>query len=451
MPALPRLFLLSSLMLSSLMLAVIGDAATDESAPARRLTPLKPHTRHPLKAQTDHDTRRGVIPELLVARACQSGYGACSTGGCCKIGGQCCSNGGCCDPGEWCYSTFCCLRSQGGCDQRGCCNLSENCCKGGTCCSSGDYCAVDELGNQGCCPNGKVCSGSSNQCDSSGYVPCANDDFCCLPGQTCYRDSDNNPRCRAGGSTLTTKITTTTHTTTKATPTTAPETTTTADESGTTHSTTSTGIQTGPTTAPTAPAGSQNIIVDVSEDTSIAWTGDWVVVASTCTPGSKAKSCSGDSSSIADGTMMYSFKGTSIYLSIASNNAQYVIALDEEETDYGSPFNSIQVPSNCTFGWMRTNLSATTTHSLFITIIGASNGDSRRDIDGPWSLEIQNLVVTQPTSSSGLPSGVSSGASTASAKAGAGGDDSPSGAAPTAIPAALALLAILAATAFVYM
>jgi hypothetical protein len=41
-----------------------------------------------------------------------------------------------------------------------------------------DYCDVVD-GTQGCCEIGKVCTGTSDECDKAGYVPCTNDDFCC--------------------------------------------------------------------------------------------------------------------------------------------------------------------------------------------------------------------------------------------------------------------------------
>lgn len=102
------------------------------------------------------------------------------------------------------------------------------------------YCAVAN-GESGCCPNGETCTGgggggggggNNQECTTTGYVPCAGDDFCCrmcshLPlvslvvcsqpffariaaGYTCYRDSSNNPQCSlfsTGGTTITTSTT----------------------------------------------------------------------------------------------------------------------------------------------------------------------------------------------------------------------------------------------------
>ncbi|KAJ6555351.1 hypothetical protein DFH09DRAFT_1280417 [Mycena vulgaris] len=415
MPSLPRLFLAASFVVAVFCDIVVGE----DSAPARRLTPLMPYTRKPLKAQKS----KTVIEGLLVARqSCNPGYGSCSNGGCCRIGGQCCNNG------------VCCLRSEGGCDDRGCCNLDEHCCTGGACCSAGSYCDVVD-GKQGCCEIGKICTGTSNECDSAGFVPCANEDFCCRPGAICYRDSSGNPGCRAGGSPPpppTTKDTTsTTHKPTTAKPTPTPgTTTTTADDSGTTHTTSaaqsthSTGS--APTSVPTAPTGYQNVFLDLTSDINLRWTGDWVVVPATCSSGNKAKSCSGNSSTSSSGMLMYDFQATSIYLSVASINAQYTISIDSEETSYGLLSVSTAAPTNCTFGWSKTNLSVSVTHYLQITVNGpAANG--RRDSTGDWALELQNLVITQPGSStSRAASGVPSSASTASTQTGSASSSVPS-------------------------
>jgi len=95
--------------------------------------------------------------------------------------------------------------------------------------------------------------------------------------------------------------------------------------------------------------------------------------------------------------MGYSFTGTCVYLSVSSNNAQYIVSIDSDETQYGSSSSTTPAPSNCTFGWTRTNLTGTSTHFLQISVFGAI--DSRRDIEAPWALEIQNLVITKPDSS----------------------------------------------------
>ncbi|KAJ7093794.1 hypothetical protein C8R44DRAFT_815137 [Mycena epipterygia] len=406
------LFLPSLGFVASLLLGVWCDQnnSDNESPPATRLTKLRPSTQNPLQPQ-GNSRRQTVISGLLVSRqSCEAGFGLCSNGICCRVGGQCCTKGDyCCDPGNWCYATGCCKTSEGGCDNLGCCPLGDNCCKGGTCCSPSEYCDVVD-GQQGCCPIGKVCTATGNQCTASDYVPCSNDDFCCPPGDTCYRDSDNNPRCRASGSptkpptttpptttsptTTTHKMTTTAeHTTTHATATTtAHATTTTTGDAGNTQTTTKTGSAL--TSVPTAPSGSQNVVVDLF-DTSITWTGDWTTVVSSCPSTSNAKGVSGNLTTIASGIMGYSFEGSCVYLSITSSNAQYVISIDGDETDYGASGDTTPTPSNCTFGWSRTNLTATGSHFLQISVFGASTiGGHRRDADSgeAWALAIENLV-----------------------------------------------------------
>ncbi|KAJ6560100.1 hypothetical protein B0H19DRAFT_1146499 [Mycena capillaripes] len=396
---------------------------------AQLLTQLKPQT-YNLLAQTQ-SKRQTTIPGLLVsrftldARACPGGYGLCANGRCCVAGSDCCKVG-CCDPGNWCYATGCCKLSEGGCDNLGCCPLGDNCCKGGGCCAAGDNCVIVD-GHKGCCPIGKTCTGSPGQCDISGYVPCANDDFCCLPGDTCFRDSNNNPGCRGsgGGSPPTTTPITTTHKTTTTPPTTTPETPTTTDDNSKTSSSTpaSTGTGTAPNSPPPPPSGSKNVVIDVSSSTEITWTGDWFLVPSTCSSGSKAKRCSGNSSVIADGIMGYFFTGSSIYLSVASTNAQYIVTIDGETTNFGGgSSDAIAAPANCTFGWSKTNLVGTGQHFLQISILGAID-DTKRDFDAPWSLDIQNLVITQPGSLVSGAAGSTGSSATASAKA--GGDDDP--------------------------
>ncbi|KAF7373058.1 hypothetical protein MSAN_00513300 [Mycena sanguinolenta] len=402
------------LLISCVALNAFGAAETS-SSPGRLLVPLKPRY-NKLSSKKQNHRRSGVISGLLVRQSCEPGYGGCSDGGCCPIGGDCCASGGCCDTGEWCYSDFCCLLSETGCDNKGCCDVGDNCCEGGSCCASSDYCAVVD-GVQGCCEIGKTCTGSSNQCDKSGYSPCTNDNYCCPTGETCFRDSNNNPGCESGGGggggTTTTKKTTTT---TPATTTTKGTTTTTTNLNTATAG--GSAPSSAPSSAPAAPAGSENVVIDVSTELDITWTGDWVVVPSSCNSGSKAKKVSGNSTSFEDGIMSFSFTGTRVYVSVVSVNAQYTISIDSAETDYGSPSGATATPSNCTFGWSRTNLTAEE-HFISISIFGAI--DERRDIEAPWSLELQNLVITQPSSASVSLSGGQS-SSTSSAKAGADGN-----------------------------
>ncbi|KAJ7721895.1 hypothetical protein B0H16DRAFT_1790163 [Mycena metata] len=230
-------------------------------------------------------------------------------------------------------------------------------------------------------------------------------------GPQINRDANGNPACSSsgggGGGGSPPTMTTTTHKTT----------TTTAGTTAihTTGTSATTAADSAGTTVPSAPFGSQNVVIDVSSSTEITWTGEWLVVSSSCTPGTKAKAVTGNTTSTSDQSMAYTFTGTCIYLSVASSNAQYMVTIDGEDTNYGLNVDSPPTPSNCTFGWSRTDLSATGEHFLEISIFGPVE-NARRDSGDPWTLEIQNLAITQPESSA-------SGSSvTASAKAGDGGD-----------------------------
>ncbi|KAJ7917417.1 hypothetical protein B0H13DRAFT_2269494 [Mycena leptocephala] len=407
--------------------AVRGSVPNEDDilgSPVEQLLPFRPATfsqHQPTTAQP-----RAVISGLLVSRqVCQNpGYGPCSNSNyCCPIGGSCCNSGGCCSPGDWCYSTFCCPDSHNGCDNKGCCERgTQLCCKGGKCCPVGWYCDTG-----GCCPNGKICSGTSGQCADSGYVPCANENFCCPPGSTCYRDSNNVGRCRSGGgsgNTLTVKPTTT-HSTTHEQPHTttheAEPTTTHEAEPTTTHeqvppttdippppisngpslSTTSTSsTRSDPTTVPSATAGSENVVIDVSTNTNITWQGPWTDVTSSCSSSSKAKAChSTGSDNFNTVKMEYNFTGTSVYVNIASDNTRFSISIDGEATDYGSASTAsgAETFGNCTFGWSRTNLTPGTPHVLEIILFGPAEDSLRRApaAPAPFTLEIQNFVITQ--------------------------------------------------------
>ncbi|KAJ7369128.1 hypothetical protein DFH08DRAFT_796921 [Mycena albidolilacea] len=125
---------------------------------------------------------------------------------------------------------------------------------------------------------------------------------------------------------------------------------------------TTTPHTTAPISVPSPSSGSKNVVIDVTTSSDISWDGDCV----------------------------------------ASSNAQYMGTFDGEETNYGDPnsSNSTSTSGNCTFGWSGTNLS-TGPHLLGIMIFGASSSDTKRDFESPWSVEVQNLVATQPDSSVG--------------------------------------------------
>ncbi|KAJ7810581.1 hypothetical protein B0H14DRAFT_2607175 [Mycena olivaceomarginata] len=232
------------------------------------------------------------------------------------------------------------------------------------------------------------------------------------------RDSNNVGRCRSGGgsgNTPTVKPTTThpTRATTHEQPDTTPRepvpTTTPEPAPTTTHepaptttniptppssigsslSTTST-TRSGPTTVPSATAGSENIIIDAP----------WADVTSSCSSSRKAKAChSTGSDNFNTVKMEYNFTGTSVYVSIASDSARFSISIDGEVTDYGSASTAsgAETPGNCTFGWSQTNLTPGTPHVLEIILFGSTEDSMRRApaAPAPFTLEIQNFVITQ--------------------------------------------------------
>ncbi|KAJ7790508.1 hypothetical protein B0H14DRAFT_2625945 [Mycena olivaceomarginata] len=234
------------------------------------------------------------------------------------------------------------------------------------------------------------------------------------------RDSNNVGRCRSGGgsgNTPTVKPTTThpTRATTHEQPDTTPHEpapTTTPEPAPTTTniptppssigsslSTTST-TRSGPTTVPSATAGSENIIIDVSSNTNITWLGPWADVTSSCSSSRKAKAChSTGSDNFNTVKMEYNFTGTSVYVSIASDSARFSISIDGEVTDYGSASTAsgAETPGNCTFGWSQTNLTPGTPHVLEIILFGSTEDSMRRApaAPAPFTLEIQNFVITQ--------------------------------------------------------
>ncbi|EKM52517.1 uncharacterized protein PHACADRAFT_211765 [Phanerochaete carnosa HHB-10118-sp] len=85
-------------------------------------------------------------------------------------------------------------------------------------------------GQPGCCPDGEVCTGTSNDCSDPDYEPCESFDFCCPPGYTCF-ESGCEPPSGGPNTIVSTKATTPAKMSTKTptkTPTTAPTTSTTA-------------------------------------------------------------------------------------------------------------------------------------------------------------------------------------------------------------------------------
>ncbi|KAF8212927.1 hypothetical protein K438DRAFT_1928102 [Mycena galopus ATCC 62051] len=329
------LFPLTLLLVAGLFFPLSISSHPTNSPPAKRLTPLEPRKVSSLAGQT-------VLSGLLVSR---------------QGDGQCCGTSDCCNERSLC------------CDDMGCCDIDENCCEGGSCCPENYSCAVADNGDEGCCPIGQDCSGSPNECDTSGYVPCSNENFCCPPAQICSRDSNNSPTCIAGGSQ--TPIQTVTPTT---------------DDSGPPNQ--PTGTSGGGSESQNQ--GLQNVTIDLSSEAGITWSGDWVSVGSSCSSSGHGRSLSGDSTDNSSGIMAYSFAGPSVYLSLSGNNTQYTVSIDGEETSFTSP--STQSQSGCTIGWSRTDM-ASGNHTLQIKVSSVSDL-RRRQEEAEWAFDILNLIIT---------------------------------------------------------
>ncbi|KAJ7206788.1 hypothetical protein GGX14DRAFT_396720 [Mycena pura] len=139
---------------------------------------------------------------------------------------------------------------------------------------------------------------------------------------------------------------------------------------------TTTGGITGPTSAltapagvPTARAGSHNVVIDVSAaNPGIIWLGDG----------------DGEFGGAASTRMGYTFTGSAVFVSIAWNNADYGISVDDDDTLYTGDADASAL-KNCTFSWQRTNLGSGS-HFLLIDPLGSQVGGP--DINGP--------CITQP-------------------------------------------------------
>ncbi|KAJ7571948.1 hypothetical protein C8J56DRAFT_94807 [Mycena floridula] len=345
-------------------------------------TLLKPQIGKPIESQTEHQNRRRIDGLLQIRQlTCPSGYGLCNNPGgrCCPLGGECCQGHGCCPAGQRCYTGGCCLTTEFGCESKTCCPNGSNCCKGGGCCDAGYNCVISSSGKKGCCPVGEVCSEvGGGGCLTAGYVECSNDDeFCCPSGYTCYRDGLNVARCKPPGSGVTTKDTRTTQFTTQAPTGTAGQ-----------GSSQATGV-------PAAAPGYKNVVIDV-EDINIIYDINWVSVKGSCS--TKSKRCNGNDAKDDTGSFSYFFEGSAIYLNVASSNARYQITVDTETVySFGYGTADSQVPTNCTYSWSSGSLKGSS-HTLDVHITGSSL-DTRRDL-GDWWFELNNLVVSQQTSTS---------------------------------------------------
>lgn len=344
-------------------------------------TLLKPLIVKPLgSSKVEARDEPGVLRGLLESRqSCSAGYGLCSTGGCCPLGGRCCSNGGCCRAGYWCYSTGCCSVTETGCENVSCCPTGARCCRGGGCCNSSDNCVITASGVKGCCPIGSTCSGTTGQCSNSAYVPCSNDNFCCLPGDICYRDTSNTPRCRSPSQNPSPPAATTT--------TALPRTTTTSSRA---FSSSSTSVPTG-NGLPTPPSGSASRVISVT-DSSITWHGpSWTVTFGPCNANDTLPSKRTTSN---DHSLTFIIStSTAIYVNVASYNVYYDVFYDGLSTSY-SPSTSLP---NCTYMSLARDLTPGVSVDITIFIYGASLQSRQAESDSSWSFDINNFVIMEPT------------------------------------------------------
>lgn len=91
--------------------------------------------------------------------------------------------------------------------------------------------------------------------------------------------------------------------------------------------------------------------------------------------------------------------GSSIYLSVASNNARYVVSLDVDDiTTYdGESLGATPTPNNCFFGWSRTNLpSGMHTLEMDVNSPSSSDADAKRDLELPWMVELLVYLNASP-------------------------------------------------------
>ncbi|KAJ7293372.1 hypothetical protein C8J57DRAFT_24372 [Mycena rebaudengoi] len=250
----------------------------------------------------------------------------------------------------------------------------------------------DPCGSKICCPIGGVCCSGEKSC-------CGAAQRCC-PGGCCqlteYCDTvDGVKGCCPVLAICTTKGTpTSTHTTKSA--------------SSTSRSTAATS--TPLTNIPAAAAGSQNVVIDMSQP-AISFSGQWADTVSSCNSSAKSKSIIPDSAGVAQySTIAYSFTGSAIYMMMSSVNAHYTVALGTDFTEYYS--GGTVAPPNCTYGWSRTGLLDNETRTVFITVYGSPDV-----VGNTWGVELHHFVITNKTSTS------SSDPSSGGSGSGSGSDD----------------------------
>ncbi|TDL23944.1 hypothetical protein BD410DRAFT_129642 [Rickenella mellea] len=322
-------------------------------------SPLKQRILKPTSDVSDGlDLGPSTLGRLLIRQnTCMAGTSTCSEAGrCCPTGGDCCPNSGCCGSGNFCYGNGCCATGEAGCAQNSCCPAGATCCPGGGCCSGTDSC-VTVNGQRGCCPNGQTCSGSPMSCSITGYTPCPSDNYCCPSGDTCVRDSNNQPSCSGGGSTQPagsgsgsmTPVSTPSNTASvpKATYTLQPP--------------------------PVSQAGSTNSTV-AATDGRIVYSPQWTT-SSTCS--AVTRSCNDTGA-----YMKFQFIGTAVYMNLQLGTSGVVYTADVD--GQADTVDGYRTTDSCGTGWSRFDL-ASGLHTVTVTIAGPSpnspSGNSQAGMD----------------------------------------------------------------------
>jgi len=365
-----------------------SDSPAGKLLGASDVVPLKPLIINPTTEYVA-DSSSHLIHGLLGRQLCQSGYDECDNPGgrCCPVDGTCCSGNGCCGAGDWCYGGGCCQMSQNGCAGNSCCDDGFNCCKGGGCCASGENC-VTISGKQGCCPNGQICSTSGGgECSDPGYVPCSGFDFCCPPGSTCSENMNYQPICSepgSGGSGV---------------PGGTLNPTTSSSFSSVSVTSSSSTYTTQPATAISSPVpsqGSENIIVQATDDR-IDYSGiGWAWQGSTCNSTATSRKCVGNLHSLT-----FTFEGSAVYLLSTRNSDAGIYSVTyENETVTQDGYISAST-AECGFTWAKTDLG-NGTHTVVVNALGKSPSASSSS-NGSFELNSFLIVETNdptPTASS---------------------------------------------------
>ncbi|KAJ7900124.1 hypothetical protein B0H14DRAFT_2672398 [Mycena olivaceomarginata] len=175
---------------------------------------------------------------------------------------------------------------------------------------------------------------------------------------------------------------------------------------------------------PTPTASSQqDVVVDMS-GSGPSWSGSWVATTSSCDSSGTSRTVSSDGVTEAEfSSLSYSFYGSAIYVRTSSYNANYLITLDGNATNYGVAPARVTPPANCTYGWWLDNLDSTF-HYLSISV--SSGGASTAAAVEPFTFELHNFVVAKnatSTSSSSSRTGTSSAQATGGTGSGSGSAD----------------------------